>query len=553
MGLSHQRIEKLIERLKENDPTLTSLDLRNIDGSKSYAFLSGSAVFTEFIEALQRNHTVTDVNLILRFLTNLSHVEKLALFEAVGGLPRLDHLRFGASGLAGPALQLVNAALKKAKGTIHALTLQSIHFKGKIHYKSASASAFNTKDPEYIEFLDILRTDHRQSLESFTLQDVEDSFDLDPLSQLLATFPNLKALTLQSHSQFNQRLSQTSVERLFNSTSLRELALKRLRLVLVLPELLVSLEDNKTLESLSLEQNGINQEGGMAVAYLLGTNRTLKEISLAHNSIPDDCGSAIAGAVSRNTVLTKLDLSSNDLDLYTCRRFAHMLVGNESALEDLALGQNALRDEGVAMIAGGLGHNRTLKSLNLAESQITEASCAVLAATLHTNETLQRLNLADNKVRDPGCVALASALKENHTLTSLNLFGNQLKDDGVLALNETLKVNNSLDRVNLGNNPDLSPITYKALQDTLMVTNTSLEHLWLPVTIHIVMPDSCIPSYLFLNKLGRRQLLEELDNAELWADAMKAASDDIHCLYYLVRANPTVVSWLPNTSLINSS
>ena len=721
MVVKQERIERLIQRLKDNDATLTEFDLRNIDGSRSYTFLSNSPVLEEFIAALRVNRTVTNVNLILRFLTNLSPPEKFALAETIGRLPNLHHLRIGSSGLAGLPLRIASTILRHAKGSLKKLTLQSIPFKGKFFYKTPNGfntkdpeyaeflevlqedyqgtlesfvlqdvedsfdldplaqvlasfsnlqevrlqshtqfqqrlsktsveqlmssrslkslslkrlrlvdrtvtnvnlilrfltnlsppekfalaetigrlpnlhhlrigssglaglplriastilrhakgslkkltlqsipfkgkffyktpNGFNTKDPEYAEFLEVLQEDYQGTLESFVLQDVEDSFDLDPLAQVLASFSNLQEVRLQSHTQFQQRLSKTSVEQLMSSRSLKSLSLKRLRLVLVLQESLVALEDNTTLERLSLEQNGMNYEGGMALAYLLGTNRTLREIRVGFNQIPDDCGSAIITAVAHNPTLKVLDLSSNELDVYTCRRVAHMLVANESALEDLNLSLNGLRDEGVSMIAGGLGENTTLRSLSLARNQISTASW-VLAASLHTNQTLQRLNLADNRIQNEGCKSLAAALKINHCLTSLNLFGNELKDDSVLELNEMLRTNSTLDRVNLGNNPDLTPKAYKALQDMLMKDNHTLQHLWLPMTIDIVMPDNHISSYLNLNKIGRKQLLQELDNARIWVDAMYQASSDIHILYYLIRAIPAVVSWLPMPSM----
>jgi hypothetical protein len=221
--------------------------------------------------------------------------------------------------------------------------------------------------------------------------------------------------------------------------------------------------------------------------------------------------------------------------------------GTSSALKHLTINQNAFGDDGIAMVAAGLEHNTTLISLSLAETKITEASCAVIAASLRVNTTLQRLNMADNKIKDNGGIGLAESLRANSTLTSLNVQGNELRDESALRLNDTLKTNKTLERLNLGNNPHLTPTFYRALEQTLIHDNYTLVHLWLPTTIDIVMPDCTIPSMLRLNRLGRKELLDTLDDTSRWLKALNETASDIHCLYFLIRANPAVVSWLQSS------
>lgn len=545
--MNNEGINSLIQRIHNNDPAMTELDCRNIDGSRSFVFESGSETFQQMLAALSINTTITSANLILRFLNKLSNHEQFELFEAVGSLPNLKELRVGSSGLAGLPLRLINSSLLKTQGQLESLKLHSIHFKDNVFYKTENST--NTNDEEYLEFLDILRKRLRDGLKSFSIQDAEDSFDLDPLVQVLATLPKLCDVTIQSFSVFDQRLMYTSVEKLFASTSIRVLALRRLRLASVLPEVLVGLEKNTTLEKLALTQQGMGQECGMALAYLLSFNKNLRELNIGFNMLPDECGSTIAAALITNTTLKSLNLTANDLELYTCRRFAHLLANNQSSLEHLNLSQNSLENEGVSMIGAGLISNTTLKSLSLAETRITEASCSVVAAAITSNRTLERLNLADNKIRDEGCSALAQALHHNSTLTSLNLFGNHLHNKGVLRLSETLRQNEVMERVNLANNADLTSEAYKSLEETLLHHNYSLKHLWLPATKEFVMPNCVIPSFLRLNRLGRKELMQKTDQAPLWVDALRASSSDIHALYYLVRSNPAVVSWLPDSNL----
>lgn len=539
---SQQAFEDLFGRIRENDPDLTELNLRDSDIS---AWCRRKECRKFFANALGNNHTIIRVNLVHRCWAMLIEEHQIELMEAVCSLSKLEHLRYGSSGVAGLPLRVLNAGLAKTRGQLKSLSIQSIHFKDNFQFKTEQSS--NTKDDEFVEFLRLLDKNGvlNDSIESFSIQHVEDTFDLDMLANALLTMPRLQEVVLQAHSPYNQRLTQQSVIRLFASKSIKSLALRRLRLGPILAEPLMMLENNNTLESLFLEQNGLDFECGMAIAYLLSINQTWKELNLGYNAIPDDCGSAIAAALSGNKSLISLDLAANFFELYTARRIAHLLARNESALQQLSLAQNPLRDEGVSMIAAGLDSNTTLKELSLAETKMTEASCSVIVASLYNNTALERLNLGGNKLRNEGCISLAVALESNATLTSLNISGNELRDASVLRLAEMLTVNATLERVNLGNNPDLTTTAYEALQRMLIDHNYSLHHLWLPTTVEIVMPNCKIPSFLKLNRLDRKRLLDELDNATLWMDVMQKASTlDLDSLFFLTRANPAVVSWM---------
>ena len=541
---SHNAISILVQRIRDNDPSLTELDLRSHVNDPFFQLKSGGDDFHGLIEALRLNHTITNVRLFYSVLMMLKEEERLDFLEAVGALPRLEHMTFVTVGLSDPYLRMLNAGLSKTQGRLKSLSLESVLFRGNHGYQTERTT--NTNDTEFVKFLTLLGNDLMESMESFTLRNVEDTFDLDASVNVLVALPNLRELVIDAYDPWRrQRLTKQTVTRLFESPTMRSLSLRGLGLGFILAEPLMMIGSNHTLESLSLEQNGLEFSAGMAIAYLLSVNRTLKELNLSSNTIPDDCGSAIAAAMADNDTLISLDLSANILELNTSRRVAHLLARSDSALQILALNQNPLRDEGVTMIAAGLECNTVLKELSLAETKISCASCSVIVASLQTNTTLERLNLANNKLRDTACIALSVALENNSTLTSLNLQGNELRDNGVLRLTEMLKINATIERLNLGNNPMLTTKSYEALQSVLIDHNYSVQHLWLPTTVEMVMPNCKIPSFTLLNRLGRKRLLEELDNAELWMEVMeKALQSDLDVLYFLTRANPAVLSWM---------
>jgi len=155
---------------------------------------------------------------------------------------------------------------------------------------------------------------------------------------------------------------------------------------------------------------------------------------------------------------------------------------------------------------------------------------------------MERLNLADNKGGDEGCRSLAHLLTVNSHLKALNLFGNRITTEGAISLADALRCNTTLEHLNLAGNTSIQNAGYYALE-SMIQENYSIQHLWLPTPF--LQVGLSIPSFIRLNKLNRRRLIAEMDNAQLWLNAIQACADDAICVYYLLRMNPAVISWLP--------
>ena len=128
-------VDTLIQLLRDNDPRLTEIDLRNIGVRAPNGTGTDQSCFRDLLDALKGNQTATSVNLIFRFLQSISEEDLFELFEAVGSLPNLEHFRLASSGLAQLPLRLTNAALQKTR-KLKSLTLQSIHSKENVIYKT---------------------------------------------------------------------------------------------------------------------------------------------------------------------------------------------------------------------------------------------------------------------------------------------------------------------------------------------------------------------------------------------------------------------------------
>lgn len=532
--MEDERLRKTIERLRENDPELVELDFRIIGGFRAYHLEGGNELFQELLDGIRMNRTIQRVNIVLRFLDTLSDDEKIQLFRAVGSLQKLESLRVGCSGLAGVALKVVSEAIAHAR-SLKVLTLHSVHFRKSVSYKSSKPT--NVRDTEFIEFCQVLKS--LEHLESFSLDDVEETFDLNPVLESVADLPALQHLSFKSYDFSREaRLSAASLERLSSSSTLRTLALKRLHLTTLLPKFLLDLESNSALESLDLDSNQMGRESGAAVAYLIRFNGTLRELHLGCNCLTDESGREIASALSDNTTLKVLHLQTNYLTAATATAVGNLLATDACHLESLDLSRNTIEDEGGTSLALGLHTNKSLKALFLAETRITKSTCDFLASSLASNKSLERLNIAGNKVDDQGCLGLAAALATNRTLKSLNLYGNQIGNVGAIALSRALEVNSSLEQLNLASNSALAAKSCTALEE-MVKQNMTLKHLWLPNTL----PDSTITDYINLNRVGRGALLQEMDNAALWCKAILQTKDDLFALFYLIRSNPAVVTY----------
>lgn len=534
----------MLREIRENELTEFSLNqfVIKVGGARNFVH-----IFEDFLLAMQTNKSIESANIILRFLdVRIKRDYQVAFFQSIGSLPALKAFRFvsTSAGFTNSALTLVTTALKHSN--LESLTLQSIHLQ-----RSAASTAIaviNNQDLEMLaEFRDALARQTR--LHTFIMDDVEETFGLDGLVDVLLSLPCLNTIVLKSH-MVTQAYSRQAMERLFQSTTVTNLSVKRFLLMDILPPLCTRMANNYVLKELCLEQVGISDESGIALAHSLEYNSTLEKLSIRYNGLSDSSGSTLVRSLIHNQSLRYLNLTGNDIASGTCHAIADLLTNSTSpnTLEHLNLAQNPLiKDDGVVPIAAGLALDQNLKHLILAETNLTGVSSAMMEVSLRWNQSLELLNLADNSLGDEGCSHMASLLRTNTTLKQLNLCRNEIGDFGALVLAQVLRHDNStLESLNISGNYRLTNASSPELE-AMMEDNCTLEHFWFPSSSR-AFDNSSISSYLQLNKYGRKQLLQEMDNASLWTRAIEHFCKDLQALYHLVRANPTVLAWLSQES-----
>ena len=121
------------------------------------------------------------------------------------------------------------------------------------------------------------------------------------------------------------------------------------------------------LTTLSLDGNGIADEGAKAIATALKANKHLTALSLRSNRITSARLPLLATALSSHEQLASLDLAQNEIGFAGAAALAAALEGGEGApaLERLLLDDNLLCGDAVWRLASAACHHRRLETISL--------------------------------------------------------------------------------------------------------------------------------------------------------------------------------------------
>jgi Ran GTPase-activating protein (RanGAP) involved in mRNA processing and transport len=377
----------LLQQLTENDPSLKTIDLGNLSNED----------LRELVEALKHNTSVTALLLdgenkfiaapIIRELlltnTSLTNLEisfvgidegaVQCLSEGLQSNTTLTSLRlsfFGEAGIDDDKIKHLTNALQ-TNNTLVFLNLCNNKLGGR----------------GIQEIKNLLTTN--KSITTLNLADNNlDSFALREISNLLATKNSLSTLDL-SYNSINTLLCMS---------------------------LMPALQTNIRLTTLKL--TGTNISHSICLRNLL-VNKTLKSLSLDNNEIDDENIKNFCEALKVNTGLIDIDLSGN-----------------------------RITDIGIANLSAALLVNKTLRRLALNGNKICAAGAKNLSKVLKVNNSLTSIELAGNFINADGVLSLNEALKTNTTLTKLNLSYNPLGDIGVGWLIDMLRNNSTITSIN---------------------------------------------------------------------------------------------------------
>ena len=246
---------------------------------------------------------------------------------------------------------------------------------------------------------------------------------------------------------------KSHINALFESLlSLREVKFWSITDCELLNWFIVALRQNASqVTNLTLLESSINKGIYHELAKMLQANTALKELNLSWNGIRDEGACELAKMLQANTALKELNLSRNGIGDEGACELAKMLQAN-TALKELNLFWNRIGNEGAFELAKMLQANTALKELNLSRNGIRDEGARELAKMLQANTALKELNLSWNGIGDEGARELAKMLQANTALKELNLSRNGIGDEGACELAKMLQANTALKELNLSGN-----------------------------------------------------------------------------------------------------
>jgi Ran GTPase-activating protein (RanGAP) involved in mRNA processing and transport len=336
------------------------------------------------------------------------------------------------------------------------------------------------------------------------------------------------------------------------------------------------LRRNTALTSLVLASNSLGSPGVVEIASALYRNTSVKVLDLADNGSHDiESANVLRDLMRHNKTITNLTLDMNAFGNNAAAvRILAKGVGSNTTLQHLGLGSCGLGDQGISVLANGLGlRDSGLVELNLYDNYITSVGVRALvdnftkasngvaklslsrnrigsegAATLadalgrNAMSSLKHLELDACGIDDDGFVALVSALERNESLQLLSLEENEIGEQDFLALAESLPNIKGLQRIDFTANETFASTLPLLLEG--FRKNTSLVE----VNIGGYEKGEWSQEMKFLGQRNRfTPLLKASDPPEtsprlgIWSRALGKVAIEPDVLFYVLRSNPKLV------------
>ena len=194
-------------------------------------------------------------------------------------------------------------------------------------------------------------------------------------------------------------------------------------------KLCVFLSNKNLIQSLNLRRNKIGDKGALAIAeYIRKADKTLTSLELERNLIQDDGGEALLKAMQANMRMECCKMAyGNPLRQKICRQIEREIKANlqikQTVLPRYKANSNSLTsyeesDRGPDFVRCALKSCELFKILHLSlpDNMIGEKEMMDIAYVISRNTPLRTLNLSDNAVDAKSAVILADALGNNSHL-----------------------------------------------------------------------------------------------------------------------------------------
>jgi len=192
-----------------------------------------------------------------------------------------------------------------------------------------------------------------------------------------------------------------------------------------LSRLLIPLQLISALEVLDLANSKLSPQVALHIATVICSNTNIRQLWFEHNSLTDSGIIVILKVLMTCMYFVVVSLRSNGITEQSANMISEALA-QKIYLEQLYLGDNSLTDVGVIQIMPSLTNAQGLHTLDLSNTNITEVSVDSIVAVINSSSQLQQLFLGDNKLCSSGAIKIVRALQGSHTIQVLGLSHNHI-------------------------------------------------------------------------------------------------------------------------------
>ena len=234
-----------------------------------------------------------------------------------------------------------------------------------------------------------------------------------------------------------------------------------------------SLQYISTLKVLDISNNNIGYQLSDSIAAVINSNCKLEQLWLDGNALLTKGIVRISHALNRLSTLRTLSLCNNGINDDAAYDLS-LIIANNTYLEDLQLSSNLFTSAGISTISESCNKVLRLRKLDLFNNRICKDAADKLADTISNCYNLQELYLSNNSLETTGAIKILQALKLNCKLQILTLSNNNIAEEVVSDLTDVL-INNYMFYILLiaGNNLQTSAIL--KIANVVKNHNTSMQ------------------------------------------------------------------------------
>ena len=176
-----------------------------------------------------------------------------------------------------------------------------------------------------------------------------------------------------------------------------------------------TLEVIQTVATILLNENKVSSEGFMALAQVLRMNQSLVTLNIINNLLLDDGIQALCEAVKSNQTLKQLWIHNTKISFVGIKLISDMLRAKTVTLENLAIGDNHITDDGAVLIAETLKVNSSINWLHMRSSSVTDRGVLALvkAIEIRHKKFINFYVIDDCPVSDKARQALTLSLQKS--------------------------------------------------------------------------------------------------------------------------------------------